>query len=277
MKKRMCLLLALATMVGLVGWVLSGQAVITGTAIAQEIKKDDVEGSPDALLVDKRSLSVVAIGSLVASAVSVCIGLLAIGLSVVFYRMSSQLSQNTREAAKDISASLVQLEKIFDMLYSDTFSMMKDTVSDMRRHIWSKITEEDSQIDEEAEKRADERISELREGFDKELAQILEKQNLTDEKIEHTEEQLRSVLDRAISETRRIETEVRPSEIRPNIIRIIRAESEPLAAVELTMKLERLGYELRDILPEISIMKEEGILFWHTESLRPSTVITIKG
>ena len=37
------------------------------------------------------------IASLVASLVSVCIGLLAIWLSVIFYRMSSQLSESSRK------------------------------------------------------------------------------------------------------------------------------------------------------------------------------------
>jgi len=67
--------------------------------------------------------------SLIASITSVILAVGAIWLSITFYRMSSAASKATEEAAKGISASVERLEKLFDKLYSDTFSMMRDTVS----------------------------------------------------------------------------------------------------------------------------------------------------
>ena len=87
--------------------------------------------------------------SLIASIVSLIIGGFAIWLSVTFYRMSNKISEDTKGAAKGISASVRRLESLFDSLYSDTFSMMKDTVSDMRKHIWpvkEQSAEEQKQI-----------------------------------------------------------------------------------------------------------------------------------
>jgi len=60
--------------------------------------------------------------SLAASIASLTLAVIAIWLSISFYRQSSRASQATAEAARDVSASAERLEKLFDKLYSDTFS-----------------------------------------------------------------------------------------------------------------------------------------------------------
>lgn len=90
--------------------------------------------------------------SLVASIASLILAVGAIWLSIVFYKMSSQASHETKDAAKGIDASVQRLEKLFDKLYSDTFSIMKDTVSDMRKHIWNRPDDDASEISEEMKK-----------------------------------------------------------------------------------------------------------------------------
>ena len=76
--------------------------------------------------------------------------------------MSSELARTASEASKGISASVARLENLFDKLYADTFSMMRDTVSDMRRHIWPEETKDIDRLSEEAERRADEKVRELK-------------------------------------------------------------------------------------------------------------------
>ena len=80
--------------------------------------------------------------SLIASIASVILAVGAISLSITFFKMTSAASKATEEAAKGISASVERLEKIFDKLYSDTFSMMRETVTDMRKHTWKAPTED---------------------------------------------------------------------------------------------------------------------------------------
>ncbi|WP_006786881.1 hypothetical protein [Thiorhodospira sibirica] len=91
-------------------------------------------------------MTVMDLVSLIASIASLIVAVGAIWLSIVFYKMSSNASNAKNEAAKGIDASVQRLEKLFDKLYSDTFSMMKDTVSDMRRHIWSKPSKENGEL-----------------------------------------------------------------------------------------------------------------------------------
>lgn len=77
---------------------------------------------------------------LVASIASLVLAVVAISLSIVFYRLSRDESEASSQNAQEISSGISRLEKIFDGLYSDTFAMMKDTVTDMREHIWRKDT-----------------------------------------------------------------------------------------------------------------------------------------
>jgi hypothetical protein len=144
--------------------------------------------------------------SLVASIVSVIIGGFAIWLSVTFYRLSNKISEDTREAAKGISASVDRLESLFDRLYSDTFSMMKDTVSDMRKHIWP---EKDTQTEAlvTIEKRADQKVDELRSQIASELSGVMRQVGRTDTKIAGVEERLTHLIDKAITQSRRLESE----------------------------------------------------------------------
>ena len=71
--------------------------------------------------------------SIGASIVSVVLAIVAIWLSVTFYRLSNDASGEIKSASKDIGASVSRLEKVFDNLYSDTFTMMKDTVGNPPR------------------------------------------------------------------------------------------------------------------------------------------------
>jgi len=144
--------------------------------------------------------------SLVASIVSVIIGGFAIWLSVTFYRLSNKISEDTKEAAKGISASVDRLESLFDRLYSDTFSMMKDTVSDMRKHIWPE-KEQHTDALVAIEKKADQKVEELRAQIASELTSVMHQVGRTDTKITGVEERLTGLIDKAITQSRRVESE----------------------------------------------------------------------
>jgi hypothetical protein len=76
------------------------------------------------------------VAALIASIVSIIISGFAIWLSITFYRMSVGESAKTTEAANEIASGVKRLDDLFDRLYADTFGMMKDTLTDMRKHIW---------------------------------------------------------------------------------------------------------------------------------------------
>ncbi|MCC1495882.1 hypothetical protein [Alcanivorax sp. 1008] len=134
------------------------------------------------------------ITGLVASIVSLIIGGFAIWLSVTFYRMSNKTSQELEKASSNINSTVDRLEVLFDKLYSDTFSMMKDTVTDMRNHVW-RTTDEDTSLEK----------SELENSFDalkKELNARIENliadQGSTSDRLEGFAEQVESLISETI-------------------------------------------------------------------------------
>ena len=115
------------------------------------------------------SLSAYELFSLAATIASLVLAIGAIWLSIVFYKMSESASKATNEAAKGISASVERLEKLFDKMYSDTFSMMKDTVADMRNHIWKNPNVE---------------MPSATEAIEKEISPVLEREGVKDKKAQ---------------------------------------------------------------------------------------------
>jgi hypothetical protein len=215
--------------------------------------------------------------SLVASIASLALAVLAIWLSVVFYRMSTELSESTKEAAKGIGASVERLEKLFGNLYADTFSMMRDTVSDMRRHIWPEDTQADTTIRQEAENRADEKIRVLTEDVQKQLSDMLKGQRVTDEHLSSMTHELGRLVETAISRSRSAEVEAREETIRDHIVRAIRSlrrRSEKPKADDIVTRLREL-FPTPRIVEELERMKAEGVVGYEGE-LGPGTPIDLR-
>ncbi|GAA2089324.1 hypothetical protein IDH50_15915 [Aeromicrobium tamlense] len=84
------------------------------------------------------SVSNIDLVNIFSSVASIVLALVALALSIYFYRQSVAEAKQSEKSAGEISSSVAKLEKLFDTLYSDTFSMMKDTVTDMRQHVWTK-------------------------------------------------------------------------------------------------------------------------------------------
>ena len=214
--------------------------------------------------------------SLVASLISAILAVLAIWLSIVFYRMSVASSEQTKDAAKGIDANVQRLEKLFDRLYADTFSMVKDTVSDMRRHIWPESPQDASA--QEVEEKANERIAQLRAELGANLKQILEKQAGTDQKLKFLSQDLSKVLDRAISESRKVEAEVREESLRDRVIALLRAAHARNPKIKAFEFVSGDAAELEGgaVVREIEKLKAEGAVQYSGAYLKPTSTITVK-
>ncbi|GGE79584.1 hypothetical protein [Shewanella carassii] len=133
---------------------------------------------------------------LVASIVSLIIGGFAIWLSVTFYKMSTKNTQDLERASSNINSTVTRLEVLFEKLYADTFGMMKDTVTDMRNHVWnsSDFSRSDKTEIENSFVKLKEEINESIEALisshgdsKKQVSAIAEQiENLVSEKIDHT-------------------------------------------------------------------------------------------
>lgn len=215
--------------------------------------------------------------SLVASIVSVIIGVFAIWLSVTFYRLSNKISEDTKEAAKGISSSVTRLESLFDRLYSDTFSMMKDTVSDMRKHIWPE-KESSTEALNQIEEKADQKIEELRNQIGSELTSVMRQVGRTDSKISGVEERLTELVDRAIQQTRRVESEAQEEISMSSVLNRVHMFIERYGEVPLGRLLshpllrERFPRSL--ITEALRILSRENMISVHGDLDDPDTVIS---
>ncbi|MEQ4627494.1 MULTISPECIES: hypothetical protein [Providencia] len=136
--------------------------------------------------------------SFIASIASLILAVGAIALSIVFFRMSNDAAKDTTAAAKEIQSSVERLENLFDKLYTDTFSMMKETVTDMRHHIWKKPITGSTDDDSNQETKLDE----LKNNIKSELIAIMDEKinkdgsnGASEEKIKELEESINKVLD----------------------------------------------------------------------------------
>lgn len=114
--------------------------------------------------------------SLIASIVSFILAVFAIWLSFKFLKLSSEISDKINTALGNIMKSVDKLDLVYNKLYSDTFSIMKDTITDMRKNLWENNPDE---VDIELEEKMNERIDALKRELTGELSTLLTEQNKT--------------------------------------------------------------------------------------------------
>jgi len=222
--------------------------------------------------------------ALVASIASLILAIGAIWLSIVFFNMSNKASQATTKASEGIDASIQRLENLFDKLYSDTFSMMKDTVTDMRKHIWNGDENSgDGDLDEtnkntileEADRKAEEKLQDIKSDFEKQLSEILHEQKVADGKVSDMSDDLKELLENVIQTSSVVESEAREETVRSHItkeLRMLLRRRKTVTAGEVVKKLRNF-IPTKKIVTELEEMKSEGLLFSDSEEIMPDTNI----
>ncbi|OMQ22178.1 hypothetical protein [Serratia oryzae] len=210
----------------------------------------------------------------IATIASLILAIGAIWLSFVFYKMSNEASKETTKAAKDIQASVERLEKIFDKLYSDTFSMMRDTVTDMRQHIWKKphTGSPDDIISNE------EKIDKLKDSISKEIICIVDeklKSNGDNEtKIKELEDKIKKALESGIQKT--IRSQAIPTTLmRRRALNLIKRHGR-IRVVNLIKTMNDIfpeGYSFSDenFMGALFDLRENGLITWDGPSGRISS------
>ena len=220
--------------------------------------------------------------SIVASIVSVAIAGFAIWLSVTFFKMSTKTSTHIDEAATVIASGVNKLEKLFDRLYADTFSIMKDTVSDMRKHIWTEKgpTEDVSEI---AEKKANEKIKEFRKEIKSELSTMLTQLGKTDTKLTGVEDNIEKLIDRVIKQSRRVEKDALTETLRDKILEQLNILRDKGDRIKVNDVVELLGskFGISNILKELIQLQKENIIILSPDvrgytSVHASTTIQLR-
>jgi len=197
--------------------------------------------------------------SLVASLISVALGIFAIWISIKFFEMSSRHSEAIKESERDIGEIVERLEQLFDRLYSDTFSLMRDTVSDMRRHIWPELIKEE---DVQSQQLLETKLSELREDIGGRIEHIVEHKTTSQTDFESTVSELRALVSRAIEESGKVRDEAIIERIRSSVRNAIRNRIRRGREPYKSVVIERLSpiFGERMIEEEIQNMIDRGEL-----------------
>ncbi|HFV9219140.1 TPA: hypothetical protein ACIAH1_004032 [Enterobacter hormaechei subsp. steigerwaltii] len=210
----------------------------------------------------------------IATIASLVLAIGAIWLSFVFYKMSNEASKETTKAAKDIQSSVERLEKIFDKLYSDTFSMMKDTVTDMRQHIWKK-PQPNSAVDAIGD---DEKINALKNSISREIIGLVDEKLKSSEgnevKIKELEDKIKRTLESGIQKTMRLQA-LPSALIRRRLLGLIRRNNS-ISLDGLIKKMNAMypeEYSLDDtkFINNLFSLRESGAITWDGPSTRIST------
>lgn len=76
---------------------------------------------------------------LVVGILSIALAVLAIWLSVRLYLMSEAANEKMREAERSIQKNVEQLDRLFSLLYSDTWSLVRDSYKNMQESLWDRV------------------------------------------------------------------------------------------------------------------------------------------
>jgi hypothetical protein len=198
--------------------------------------------------------------------------------------MSSALNEKSADAAKQVSSGVEQLEKLFDNLYNDTFAIMRDTVTDMRKHMWSEESLDSTHIAEEADKKAREKIDLLKNETTGEFSKLLVNQNLADDVIHNLENKMEELLEKAISGTREAEVEAQAQtmqESKANILRefiiemIKRSDGDAFTGKVVNEVMRTYPATELEISAVMEKMRRDGQISYEGE-LVPSTIVTLR-
>ena len=215
---------------------------------------------------------------MIASIASLVLAILAIWLSIVFYKMATASSERTTDAARGIAANVDRLEKLFDRLYADTFGIMKDTVSDMRRHIWPE-QHQAGDVRVEAERLADQRISEIRRELVDEVKTLVERQAGSDKRLlNNLTQDFSAVVERAIQQSRNVDVQAREQTLRDKVLTRLREVLERKTSVTagdfvVDPVISPLGGLA--VIEELERMKAEGLIDYPEQFILRTSVLKI--
>jgi len=140
--------------------------------------------------------------------------------------------------------------------------MMKDTVSDMRRHIWPEDTSASTDSSEEIDRKTEEKIEAFRGEMTNELSTLFSRQRTADGKLEAIKGEMKNLIEKAISGSIEVDREVREETVKNAILIAIKRLSrikKNVVAIDILKRLEE-RFPINIVVRALESMTEEDIL-----------------
>ncbi|MEY0023044.1 hypothetical protein AB7W40_03345 [Providencia rettgeri] len=202
--------------------------------------------------------------SFVLSIVSLLVSAGAVWLSFKFYQMSDHASKEAQRSSDQIQVNTEKLEGLFSKLYSDTFSMMKDTVTDMRQHIYHNSDKEDS---------LEEKLTAMKESIKREVKITLDdnigelKEN--DIKINKIEERLENIINQQVN----VVIEERYNNIADEILRLLSKTQQYMTFEIHEMLSKKIKIEMSELITTLQKMAELKLIASNSANINIFSII----
>jgi hypothetical protein len=212
--------------------------------------------------------------NLISAVVSGVLAIVALWLALYFYKASRQQAELAQTNASEIAASVGRLEKLFDRLYSDTFSIMRDTVADMRMHIWRpKDGQQAGESVKQLQEKANEQISAATEDILQQIVSSTSGAGVTTEQVTSLKNQIEPKIVQALEASSaaaaefKAQTSFLDASIRSYLASPRGARGAPRSVV--AEAVSALGFRKTDVEDAISRGLDEG---WINSSRSGATV-----
>jgi uncharacterized protein len=213
------------------------------------------------------NLGVINTVSLISSVASLILAVISIWVAFVFYKMGTSASDTTAKNSQEMHESVTKMEKLFNTMYSDTFTMMRETVTNMQKHIWPEKLSDATATNDAVQEKTELRIAELKQQMTKELSALLAKQAPGNGQVESLARDLVPMLDKAINESNKVTVQTREETIREAIMTVIldlaRNHIYTTAADEMVGRIDKkYALSFGDTLVTLKNLRDEGLIHW---------------
>ena len=207
---------------------------------------------------------------------SVFLAVVAIWLSIAFYKMSQTSSKSVESATTRVESATGQLQALFDHMYTDVFSMTRDTVSDMRKTLWPNAADGGDETNEIV----DSRLAALRGELIQAIKTVSEDVGLTRDKLDTLQGRLAPVVERTISESAIVGSDAQRNAVHDDIVALLTFNKgrDVLTTAQVIVNELSDRHPSHAIVDELDRMHRSGEVLWSSQRLRPTTeVILHKG
>lgn len=200
--------------------------------------------------------------------------MIAILLSVWFFRMSEGSARRLDDSAHKIETAVAGLDRLLGSLYSDTFSLLRDTMGDFRAHAWPQEAEAElSDVKADLDSRVAEKISLLREDIEERIGQLSESMHAGSTTPGGIETQVAQIVDVAVSRGSTVFSEARSETIRDVVLESFKAldDDGAISAGRLITDLLR-SFNFAAVANELSQLRRSGMLTWNGDLSQESRI-----
>jgi hypothetical protein len=192
--------------------------------------------------------------SIASALVSVILALVAIALSAFFYKMSMQSSEALKKASDNIDNAVNRLDILFNKLYSDTFGIVKDTMTDMREHIMNPDGD-GGKIKEQIEAEVQAKVDPLKEA-------IVKQMEIQDIRGKDSIKQINRRLSELVSASMTAVKEVKDENLEEMIFEFILKFVSEGNYPTVKMLMEATHLDMTDIITTVYNLHSKGKVTW---------------